>query len=65
MDKKKKDEEKKMDGQMMSVDQYIFVEMTFQRQSSKSPKQTSSGVKSTALKQHPKVETEQERFVMI
>ena len=38
---------------MMSVEQHIFVEMTSQRQSSKSPKQTSLGETSTALKQHP------------
>ena len=47
------------------IEQHIFVEMTSQRQSSKSPKQPSSGVKSTALKQHPNIETEQERFAMI
>ena len=54
-----------MDVQMMSVKQHILVEMTSQRQWTKSPKQPSSGVKSTALKQHPNVETEQERFVKL
>ena len=58
-----KDEEKKRDIQM--IEQHIFVKMTSQRQSSKSPKQPSSGVKSTALKQHPNIETQQERFAMI